>query len=115
MTKRAELGQGHGFSRMKLRQHTDQVVLFRFTDHEHYAHEPLCAAGGGRRLSGFVHVEVLNPTHPLDVEPLQALVWSIERRLMSLAGIHRELARRTESFWGDQTAGNSCTEEVGQV
>ena len=114
MTKRAELCQGHGFSRMKLRQHTDQVVLFRFADHEHHAHEPLCAAGGGRRLSGFVHVEVLNPTHSLDVEPLQALVRSMER-LMSLAGIHRELARRTESFWGDQTAGNSCTEEVGQV
>ena len=92
---------------MRLRQHTHGVVLLRFADHEHQAPEALCAAGGGRRRSGFVHVEVLNPTHSLDVEPLQ--------QLMSLAGIHRELARRTESFWGDQTAGNSCTEEVGQV
>jgi hypothetical protein len=100
---------------MRLRQHTHGVVLLRFADHEHQAPEALCAAGGGRRRSGFVHVEVLNPTHPLDVEPLQALVWSMERRLMRLAGIHGELARRMESFCGDQTAGNSCTEEVGKV
>src|ERR1039457_6905371 len=76
---------------MRLRRHTHGVVLLRFTDHKHQAPEALCAAGGVRRRSGFVHVEVLNPTHPLDVEPLQALGWSMERRLMSLAGIHGEI------------------------
>ena|ERR1017187_3548780 len=100
---------------MTLRQHTERVVLLQFAGHEDQAPEALCAAGGGRRLSGFVHVEVLNPRHPLDVEPLQALVWSMERRWMSLAGIRGELDRRMESFCGDQTAGNSRTEEVGQV
>ena len=99
---------------MRLRQHIDRVVLLRFTDHEHQELEALCASRGGRRLSGSVPVEVLNPPHPLDIEALRAPVWS-ERRSISLAGIHGELARRMESFCGGQTAGNSRAEEVGQV
>ena len=100
---------------MRLRQRIDRVVLLRFTDHEHQELEALCGARDERRLSGSVHIEVLNSTHPLDLESLQALVWSTERRLVSLAGIHGELARRMESSCGDRTAGNSCAEEVGQV
>lgn len=99
---------------MRLRQHTYGVVLLRFTDHEHQAPE-VRSAGAGRRRPGCVHVEVLNPTHSLDVEPLEAVVWSMERRLMSLAGVHGELPRRMESSCGDQPSGNSCAEEVGQV
>ena len=99
---------------MKLRQRRDRVVLFRLTEHEHRALGELCAARGGRSLSEFVRLEVLNPTRSVDIEPLWELVGSMERRLMSLEGIHGELARRIESLCGDQTVGSSSAEVVGQ-
>jgi len=79
---------------MKLRQRRDKVVLFRLTEHEHELLEDLCAARGGRSLSEYVRVALLNPSRTGDGVPLQERIGSIEHRLSLLEAMHAELARR---------------------
>jgi hypothetical protein len=85
------------------------------TEREHQELEQLCAARGGRSLSEFVRVEVLNPARSGDIEPLRALVGSLERRLSNLEGIHDELARQIQSLCGGQPLEGSYAEEVRQA
>jgi hypothetical protein len=72
-------------------------VLFRLTEQEHRALEELCAEKGGRSLSEFVRVEVLNPAFSADFGSLRELATSLERRLSTMEEMHGELARRLQS------------------
>lgn len=97
---------------MSLRQRRDRIVLCRLTEEEHQALEKLCAAKGGRSLSEFVRVEVLNPARSVDIEPLRELVGSMQQRLLNLEGMHDELTLRIQSLGGSQPVEGSGEEEV---
>ena len=91
---------------MSQTQRRDRVVLFRLTEQEHLELRQLCAAKGGRSISEFVRLAVLNPTHYQDIEPLQELVGSMERRLEDLEGIHEALLQRIHSLSGTGSNGS---------
>jgi len=117
VTKRAVARPIHWFFNMSLRlkQRRDRIVLCRLTEHEHQALKELCAAKGGRSLSEFVRIEVLNPERSVDIEPLQELVGSMERRLVNLGGMHDELARRIQSLCGDPPTGGACAKGASRA
>jgi hypothetical protein len=97
---------------MSLRQRTDRVVLFRLTEDEHQTMEEPRTATGGRSLSGFVRVEVLNPAPSVDIEPVRELVESMEQRLLSLENTYGKSARRFQSSCGAQLVDGPCAEKA---
>ena len=100
---------------MRLKQRRDRVVLFRLTAQEHLALEALCAAKGGRSLSEFVRVEVLNPARYGDIEGMRKAIGAIERRLASLEGKHDDLALRIEALRHMRPTQGLRAEGVGQA
>ena len=99
---------------MKVRQRRDHVVLCRLTEQEHHLLKELCAAKGGRSLSEFVRVEVLNPVRSGDIEPLMTLAASLERRLGSLDLLHEELARLIQSLRDKELRKSSSAASGGE-
>jgi hypothetical protein len=79
------------------------------TEEEHEVLEELCAARGGRSLSEYVRVELLNPARSLDMAPLREMVGSMEQRLSHLEGLQNELAHRVQCLLAAHVA------ERGQV
>ena len=100
---------------MTSRPRRNRVVLFRLTEQEHHALEELCASRGGRSLSEFVRVEVLTPAFSSNLEPLQELVVSLERRLSSLQKMYEELDRRVQGLKINEPAKSSSALAGGEV
>jgi hypothetical protein len=100
---------------MRLRQLRNRVVLFRLSEQEHQELEQLCAARGGRSLSEFVRVQVLNPAFSADIARLLELAESLERRLSSLQEMHDELSRRIQSLQAQPSAKSARTGAGGEA
>jgi hypothetical protein len=67
---------------MSICKRRDRIVVFRVTDEEHQQLQQACESSGGRNLSEFVRLEMLNRTQSR--KALRVNIASLEKRLSDL-------------------------------